>query len=125
MAKPSFRVLIAEDDRQMSAIFCAVLRKQGYEVESVFDGAEALRLLKAWHPHLLVLDVMLPVVDGFHVCQTLNEDHSFDPRPKIIIVSGRGSDWDQNLGAACGIEDYLVKPFSNQLLVDKVKEILK
>jgi DNA-binding response OmpR family regulator len=67
---------------------------------------------------------MLPVVDGFHICQTINEDHSFDPRPKILIVSGRGSDWDQNLGTACGAEDYLVKPFSNQHFVEKVNQIL-
>ncbi len=121
--KEAFKVLVAEDDRQMSAIFCAVLKKQGYAVESVFDGAEALKVLRSWKPHLVVLDVMLPVVDGFHVCQTVNEDHSFDPRPKILIVSGRGSDWDQNLGAACGAEDYLVKPFSNQYFLDKVKGI--
>jgi two-component system response regulator VicR len=118
------RVLIAEDDRQMSQILNAVLQKQGYEVECVFDGAEALRVLKIWHPHLLVLDIMLPIVDGFHICHTINEDHSFDPRPKILIVSGRGSDWDQNLGAACGAEDYLVKPFSNQHFADKVNQIL-
>jgi DNA-binding response OmpR family regulator len=122
--KEPFRVLIAEDDRQMSNIFSAVLKKQGYEVESVFDGAEALRMVRSWQPHLVVLDVMLPIVDGFHICQTVNEDHSFDPRPKILIVSGRGSEWDQNLGAACGAEDYMVKPFSNQSLADKVKQIL-
>ena len=124
MTDAPFRVLVAEDDRQMSIIFSAVLKKQGYEVESVYDGGEALRMLRSWHPHLLVLDVMLPIVDGFHICETLNEDHSFEPRPKVLIVSGRGSDWDQNLGVACGAEDYMVKPFSNQSLVDKAKEIL-
>src|SRR3989339_244529 len=115
------RILIGEDDRQMSAIYQVLLTNQGYEVACAYDGAEVLRLLKSWQPHLLVLDVMLPVLDGFHVCQTINQDHSFDPRPKILIVSGRGSEWDQNLGAACGVEDYLVKPFNNKVFLEKVQ----
>ena len=120
----SRRVLVAEDDRQMAQILRTVLETAGYEVQTAFDGAEALRITKSWHPHLMVLDIMLPVVDGFHVCQTINEDHSIDPRPKILIISGRGSEWDQNLGAACGAEDYLVKPVNHIAFLQKVHEIM-
>lgn len=118
------RILVAEDDRQMSAILSMVLVKSGFEVRTVHDGVAALREIRSWQPHLLVLDIMLPVIDGFHVCQTINEDHSLALRPKVVIISGRGSDWDQNLGAACGAELYLVKPFSNALFLEKVKEIM-
>jgi DNA-binding response OmpR family regulator len=117
------RVLIAEDDRQMALLLSAVLSKDGFEVATVHDGQEALREIKRWKPHILVLDIMLPVVDGFHICQTINEDHTYDPRPKIIIISGRNSDWDQNLGAACGAECYMVKPFSNVDFLQEVREI--
>lgn len=124
-ALSSHRVLVAEDDRQMANVLEMVLRKSGYDVRVTYDGVETLREIKAFRPRLLVLDVMLPIVDGFHVCQTMNEDHSYDPRPKVLIVSGRGSDWDQNLGAACGAEEYIVKPFKNDYFLSKVREILE
>jgi len=120
----SHRVLVAEDDRQMSMILSMVLEKAGYKVKQTHDGAETLREIKAWHPHLLVLDIMLPVLDGFHVCQTINEDHSFEPRPRVLIISGRGSDWDQNLGAACGADDYMVKPINHVVFLEKVRAIV-
>lgn len=118
------KVLIAEDDRQMSGIMEMILTSAGFVVKSTHDGLETLKEIKIWHPHLLVLDIMLPLVDGFHICQTMNEDHAFDPKPKVLIVSGRGSDWDQNLGAACGAEEYIVKPFKNEFFIQKVQEIL-
>ena len=118
------KVLIAEDDRQMAGVLEMILTASGFVVKSVYDGIETLKEIKAWHPHLLVLDIMLPLVDGFHICHTMNEDHTFDPKPKVLIVSGRGSDWDQNLGAACGAEHYIVKPFKNEYFLEKVREIL-
>ncbi|HBU68784.1 MAG TPA: hypothetical protein DEE98_00190 [Elusimicrobia bacterium] len=117
------KVLIAEDDRQMSQIFQSLLAASGFEVRAAFDGAETLSEIKSWKPNLVVLDIMLPVIDGFHICQMLNEDPSFEIRPKVLIISGRGSDWDQNLGAACGAEEYLVKPVNNAVFINKVKEI--
>ena len=118
------KVLVAEDDRQMANILKMLLEKYGYNVKTAFDGMETLKEIRDWKPQLVVLDVMLPVVDGFHICQTINEDHSFDPPPRVLIISGRSSDWDQNLGAACGAEYYLVKPFSNAVFLDKVREIM-
>jgi DNA-binding response OmpR family regulator len=117
------RVLVAEDDRQMAEILKVLLSRNNYEVKTAYDGAETLKEVRAWKPHLIVLDIMLPVIDGFHVCQTMSEDHTINPRPKVLIISGRGSEWDQQLGAACGAEDYIVKPFSNSSFLDKVNEI--
>lgn len=118
------KVLIAEDDRQMAGVLEMILLKSGFVVKTTHDGVAALKEIKSWRPHLLVLDIMLPLVDGFHICQNINEDHAFDPKPKILIISGRGSDWDQNLGAACGAEDYIVKPFKNEIFLQKAREIL-
>jgi len=118
------KVLIAEDDRQMSSVLEMVLLKSGFVVKTTHDGIETLKEIKSWRPHLLTLDIMLPLVDGFHICQTMNDDHSFDPKPKVLIISGRSSDWDQNLGAACGAEHYIIKPFKNDFFLQKVKEIL-
>ena len=118
------KVLIAEDDRTMSAILCMLVEKSGYAVRAVFDGIEALREVKAWQPDLMVMDVMLPHIDGFHVCQSMNDDLSLERTPRVIIISGRSSDWDQNLGAACGAEYYLVKPFSNDDFLQKVNTVL-
>ena len=117
------KVLIAEDDRQMADVMAMILTTSGFVVKLTHDGVETLKEIKTWHPRLLILDIMLPLVDGFHICQTMNEDHAFDPKPKVLIVSGRGSDWDQNLGAACGAEDYIVKPFKNDYFLQKVSEI--
>jgi DNA-binding response OmpR family regulator len=118
------KVLIAEDDRQMSGVLEMILIKSGFVVKTTHDGIETLKEAKLWRPHLLVLDIMLPLIDGFHICQTMNDDHTFDPKPKVLIISGRSSDWDQNLGAACGAEHYIVKPFKNDYFLQKVKETL-
>lgn len=118
------KILIADDDRQMAEILKSILESKNYEIKIAFDGAETLKEIKAWKPHLIVLDIMLPVIDGFHICQSINEEHSENPKPKILIISGRESDWDKNLGKACGAEDYLVKPFDNIFFVKKVQEIL-
>ncbi len=119
------KVLIAEDDRHMSNILKMLLESQGFEVKNAFDGAETLNTLKSWSSDLIVLDIMLPVIDGFHLCQMINEDHTIAIKPKIIIISGRESEWDKNLGAACGAEFYLVKPFDNSVFLKKVQEVLR
>jgi DNA-binding response OmpR family regulator len=118
------KVLIAEDDRQMASVLEMILIKSGFVVKTSHDGIDTLKEIKVWRPHLLVLDIMLPLVDCFHICQTMNDDHSFDPKPKVLIISGRSSDWDQNLGVACGAEHYIVKPFKNDFFLQKVREIL-
>jgi CheY-like chemotaxis protein len=117
------RILIAEDDRQFSELLANILSANGYNVKTVHDGSNAIRMVKSFKPHLMVLDIMMPVLDGFHVCQVINDDTDINSRPKIIIISARGTDWDKKLGDACGVEDYLVKPFSNTLFLEKVREI--
>ncbi|MGA2090416.1 MAG: response regulator [Endomicrobiales bacterium] len=118
------RILIAEDDRQMSSILKTMLAKSGYAVTVAFDGAETLQQIKTLYPHLVILDIGLPIIDGFHICQVVNEDHTLPIRPKIIIISGRSSAWDKKLGDACGADRYMVKPFSFLELLENVRTIL-
>jgi CheY-like chemotaxis protein len=118
------RILIAEDDRQMSSILRSLLGKSGYAVSVANDGAEALQQIKQFSPHLVVLDIELPIIDGFHICQLVNEDHTLALRPKILIISGRSSAWDKKLGDACGADGYLVKPFNHVDLLENVRRIL-
>ena len=111
------KILIAEDDRHMSNILSILLESKGFEVKSAFDGAESLNSIKSWQPNMVVLDIMLPIIDGFHLCQMMNEDHTLEIKPRVLIISGRESDWDKNLGSACGAEGYLVKPFDNNVFI--------
>lgn len=118
------RILICEDDREMAEILNLVLGKTNHEVRVIHNGIEALECIKTWRPQLLVLDIMLPGIDGFHICQTIKEDHSFESLPSVLIISSRATDWDKNLGAACGAEDYLVKPFTTADFLQKVNKII-
>ena len=110
------RILIAEDDRTMSEILKAVLLAKGFSVNTSFDGAQTLRVIQQWRPHLVILDIMLPVIDGFHICQKVNEDALYNPKPKFVIISGRESE--------CGAEAYLVKPFDNGYFIHTVQTVL-
>jgi DNA-binding response OmpR family regulator len=118
------RILVAEDDRQMSAILETMLAKSGYAVAVAYDGAEALQQIKTFCPHLVILDIELPVIDGFHICQVINEDHALPVHPKILIISGRSGAWEKKLGAACGAAGYLVKPFKHTDLLENTRRIL-
>ncbi|MBN1622500.1 MAG: response regulator [Endomicrobiales bacterium] len=118
------RILIAEDDRQMAEILKAVLDSKGYQVKIAYDGAETLKEIKSWHPNLLVLDIMLPIIDGFHICQQMHEDDTIEQKPMILIISGRETEWDKNLGKACGAEEYIVKPIDNEYFLKKIQEML-
>jgi len=120
----SKRVLIAEDDRQMAEILREVIGCGGFETRVSFDGADTLAVVRAWRPHLIVLDIMLPVIDGFHVCQAMNDDPALEPKPKVFIISGRSSDMDKNLGTACGAEEYFVKPLNNAKLLSRIQSVL-
>lgn len=119
----SHRILIAEDDRIISSTLVEILKSRGFDIKVAYNGVDALKIIKEWHPDLVVLDIMLPLIDGFHICQTINEDFSYGPQPYILIISGRDSILDQNLALACGADDYLVKPFDNLDFISKVTSL--
>ncbi|MFE9959003.1 response regulator transcription factor [Micromonospora sp. NPDC005299] len=116
------RVLVVDDDRTISDVVCRYLEHAGYQVDHVGDGAAALASVAADPPHLVVLDVMLPVLSGLEVCRRLRQRP--DPVP-IVMLTARGDEADRILGLQLGADDYVSKPFSPRELVLRVRSVLR
>lgn len=115
------RVLIIEDDRHIAEGLQLNLTMQGYEVEVAPDGLTGLRLWKEWRPHLIVLDIMLPGLDGLDVLQNIRLE---DERLPVLILSAKAMDEDKIKGLALGVDDYLTKPFNLEEFILRVKRLL-
>ncbi|MEH0982546.1 response regulator transcription factor [Micromonospora sp. CPCC 205556] len=116
------RVLVVDDDRTVSDVVCRYLAHAGYLVDHVSDGAAALAAVAAAPPQLVVLDLMLPVLDGLEVCRRLRERPDGVP---IVMLTARGDEADRILGLQLGADDYLSKPFSPRELVLRVRSVLR
>jgi DNA-binding response OmpR family regulator len=102
------RILVVDDERIVTEVVERYLQLEGYEVRVAKDGKQALEIAGQWHPDLIVLDLMLPEVDGLEVCRRLNRD---SPLP-IIMLTAKGEETDRIVGLELGADDYIVKPFS-------------
>ncbi|MBY8874870.1 response regulator transcription factor [Micromonospora sp. PLK6-60] len=116
------RVLVVDDDRTVSDVVCRYLEHAGYRVEHVGDGVAALAAVEAAPPQLVVLDVMLPLLDGLEVCRRLRQRPDAVP---IVMLTARGDEADRILGLQLGADDYLSKPFSPRELVLRVRSVLR
>lgn len=114
-------ILVAEDDATVAEVVVAYLEREGFDVTWKSDGADALEYATVTPPDLLVLDLMLPSVDGLQICQRL---HERSPVP-VIMLTARGDETDRIEGLDVGADDYLTKPFSPRELVARVKAILR
>src|SRR5437016_12382404 len=114
-------IVAADDDPQLLRLVKRNLEFEGYEVLPASDGQQALEEVEAHSPDLVLLDVMMPRMDGFTVCQRLRE---FSTVP-IIIVTARGQDQDKVRGLDLGADDYLTKPFSVDELLARVRAVLR
>jgi DNA-binding response OmpR family regulator len=114
-------ILAADDDPQLLRLVTRNLELEGYEVRAVSDGQQALDEIGRQMPNLVLLDVMMPRLDGFTVCERVRE---FSPVP-IIIITARGQDQDKIRGLDLGADDYLTKPFSVDELVARVRAVLR
>ncbi len=117
------RVLIVEDEESILLSLEFLLGKEGYAVTTARDGAEALRLLEQQSPDLVLLDVMLPLIDGFELCATIRTMPAL-ARTRIMLVTARGRETEIARGLALGADAYLTKPFSTRELMDKVRALL-
>lgn len=115
-------ILVVEDEASLRQLLTQNLSYEGYSVAAAADGSEALSSHHARRADLIVLDLMLPVVDGFQVLRTLR-DHQ-DPVP-VLMLTARGAEQDRVQGLSLGADDYLVKPFSVLELIARVKAILR
>ncbi|HKA43388.1 MAG TPA: response regulator [Burkholderiales bacterium] len=116
------RILIAEDEPNIVISLEFLLRSAGYEVSIARDGSEALRLISALNPDLIVLDIMLPVVNGHEVCRRVREGAVRDT--KILMLTAHGRESDVKKGIAAGADAYVTKPFATRDLVRTVADLL-
>jgi two-component system alkaline phosphatase synthesis response regulator PhoP len=116
------RILVVEDDPHLAAGVIENLRAEGYEVSTAADGEQALGWLRAGSCALIVLDVMLPGIDGFAVCRTLREQGNNTP---VLFLTARGDPADRVRGLESGGDDYLAKPFHLQELLLRVRAIIR
>lgn len=114
-------VLLVEDDEGIAEPLAFGLRDEGFEVHHAATGRGGLRLARTTHPDVVLLDVMLPDVDGFTVCRTLRKESSVP----ILMLTARGQELEKVMGLEVGADDYLVKPFSFRELVSRVRAILR
>ena len=114
-------ILVIEDDRDIAALVATYLARDGFRVEIAFDGISGLDLARRRQPDLVVLDLMLPGLDGWQVCRELRAGSDVP----ILMLTARAEELDRLLGYALGTDDYVVKPFSPRELVERVKAILR
>jgi len=118
------RVLIVDDDPDILRLVSYNISQAGFEVISASTGRKALEIAQKQHPDLIILDVMLPDVDGMEVCRTLRQQYP-SRRIPIIMLTARGDEIDRVVGFELGADDYVAKPFSPRELVLRVKSILR
>lgn len=121
---PRKKILIADDDRNLAKFLESFLCDRGYEVETVHDGATALGKVKGYKPDLVLLDVMMPVMDGYTVCKTLVEDPRYNPVPKIIVITSRNEERDERISQILGADTFVNKPFDIKELFTKIRKLL-
>jgi two-component system alkaline phosphatase synthesis response regulator PhoP len=115
------RVLIVDDDVKTVELVGIYLKRDGYRVFTAYDGVEALRLARESHPDLIVLDLMLPGIDGLQICRTLRGESDIP----IIMLTARTTDRDKLTGLDMGADDYVTKPFSPRELAARVRAVLR
>ena len=115
------KILIVDDDEHISELISLYLTKEFYDTKIVYDGEEALRQFRLFSPNLILLDLMLPGIDGYQVCREIRQQSSVP----IIMLSAKGEVFDKVLGLELGADDYIIKPFDSKELVARVKAVLR
>lgn len=115
------KILIADDNRQITSVLCEYAKKDGYEVDVAYDGGMAMEKFETFKPDVILLDVMMPRMDGFEVCRTIRKSSTVP----IIMITARGEDFEKIMGLDVGADDYIVKPFSCGEVMARVRAILR
>lgn len=117
------RILIADDEPNIVLALELLMKREGHEIRSVGDGELAVEAAKAFRPDLVLLDVMMPKMDGYEVCQRLRADPALKD-VAIVMLTAKGREVEREKGLALGADLYITKPFSTREVVRKVKEVL-
>lgn len=115
------KILVADDDKNICELIGLYLQKDGYEPIFAYDGAEAVEKFREVQPSLVVLDLMLPKLDGYGVCREIRQISKIP----IIMLTARGETFDKVLGLEMGADDYMVKPFDGKELVARIKAVMR
>ena len=117
-------ILIVDDEKNIAISVDYLLRREGFEVSVAHDGEEGLMLIKNKQPDLVLLDVMMPKLDGFQVCEAVRKDPALAD-VRIIMLTAKGRDAEKEKGLTLGADAYITKPFSTRELVAQVKALLE
>jgi len=117
------KILIADDEPNIVVSLEFLMKQKGHVVRVVTDGEAALNAVREFGPDLILLDVMMPRMSGYDVCQKIRENHAW-AAVKIVMLSAKGRDIEVNKGMAVGADAYVTKPFSTKDLIAKVQELL-
>lgn len=115
------RILIVDDDENIAELISLYLTKECFDTKIVYNGEDALSAFSSYEPHLVVLDLMLPGMDGYQVCREIRMKSSIP----VILLSAKGEVFDKVLGLELGADDYMVKPFDSKELIARIKAILR
>ena len=117
------RILIVDDEPNIVISLEFLMKRKGHEVKVVSDGQSALAAVAEFAPHVILLDVMMPRLNGYEVCQRIRENPAWESM-KIIMLTAKGRDVDVTKGLAVGADAYVTKPFSTSELVEKVQTLV-
>ena len=115
------KILIVDDDANIAELISLYVTKECFQCEIAEDGETALKLHDSFQPDLMLLDIMLPGIDGYDVCREIRKNHS----TPIIMLSAKGEVFDKVLGLELGADDYIIKPFDSKEMVARVKAVLR
>ncbi len=120
----SEKILVVDDEKDLVELIAYNLEKDGFDILKAYDGETALRQIRAHNPHLLILDLMLPGIQGIEVCKRIRSDPKHASLP-IIMLTAKGAEVDRVLGLEVGADDYVTKPFSVKELTARVRSLLR
>lgn len=122
--KAGRKILLIEDEKDMVYAVTLQLESSGYKIITALDGQEGLKTARIEKPDLIILDLMLPKMDGYKVCGLLKADIRYNKIP-IIMFTARAQESDKKMGEEAGADAYITKPFDPQALLTKIKELLR
>jgi len=117
------KVLVVDDSDVLRKITVYNLRKLGMEVEEAIDGIDGLEKMRTWHPDVVILDIMMPRMDGFTVLKEMKKDESIKNIP-VIVLTAKGGQNDEQIALSLGAKQVMTKPFSPTQLIEEVKNVV-
>lgn len=117
------KILVVDDEPNIVLILEFLLQREGYSVEKAYNGLQALEIANVFHPDIIILDVMMPGMDGFEVARKMRNNAALESA-KIVFLTAKGTQRDKESGYASGAEYYMIKPFDNDEFVHTINEIM-